>query len=394
MNRQEFDVAVKSFDLKRYKEIFKQAFSEQDAFVKKFSIPVIKEMDIDDYVSGKYRINGTETFCYVLERKLGCLGSIVGSTAHKFGIFFKNEENKYVIANRYWNKGSITKSFVFLRSELANLIEAGKTGDMETIRQSKFSPMFKGKILATYFPEDYLSIFSEEHIDFFIHRLDLDHNVKSDADINDKKQVLVQFKDSIPEMSKWPLHAFSHFLYTVYPGRPFDDKNNPNNISYIESIDMIDGDFISLDDTVKTTKPGKGDYETQHISRALLGERGEYIVMQYEKEHLKKVGIKKKPKQVSLIDDSLGYDIESYDETGVQIRIEVKATNASPKDFHFFFTANELFAAKQYKENYRIYIVFKPNNSNPQIFNLRNPFLEEGKMNLIPISYKLHIQKV
>lgn len=394
MNKAEFDSAVKSFDLKRYKEISRQAVADRDAFVKKFTISFIKEMDIDDYVSGKYRITGAETFCYVLERKLGCLGSIVGAPAHKFGIFFKNEVNEYVIANRYWNKGSITKSFAFLRSELANLIEAGRNADMETIRQSKFSPMFKGKILATYFPEDYLSIFSEEHIDYFIHRLDLDHNVKSDADINDKKQVLVQFKESIPEMSKWSLHAFSHFLYTVYPGRPSDNDDESENISYIDKIEMIDGDFISINDTPEVTKPGKGDYAAQQRARASLGERGEYIVMQYEMEHLKKLGIKKKPKQVSLTDDTLGYDIESYDETGAKIKIEVKATNAAPKDFHFFFTANELSAAKQYKENYRVYIVFKPNSSNPKIFNLGNPFMEEGKMNLIPVSYKLHIQKV
>lgn len=396
MNKAEFDSAVKSFDLKRYKEIFRQAIAERDAFVKKFSIPFIKSMGIDDYVSGKYRITGAETFCYVLERKLGCLGSIVGAPAHKFGIFFKNEVNEYVIANRYWNKGSIPKSFAFLRSELAHLIVAGEIADMDTIRKSKFSPMFKGKILATYYPEDYLSIFSEEHIDYFIHRLDLDHMVKSDADINDKKQVLVQFKKSIPGMSKWSLHAFSHFLYTVYPGRPSDNDGETGNISYIEKIEMIDGDFISINDNdaPKATKPGKGDYAAQQRSRASLGERGEYIVMQYEREYLKKLGINKKPKQVSLTDDSLGYDSESYDETGAQVKIEVKATNAAPKDFHFFFTANELFAAEQYKENYRVYIVFKPNSSNPQILNLGNPFMEKDKMNLIPVTYKLHIQKV
>lgn len=396
MNKSEFYSEVKSFDLnlKRYKEIFRQAIADRDAFVNKFSISFIRNMDIDDYVSGKYRTTGVETFCYVLERKLGSLGSIVGSTAHKFGIFYKSEKNEYVIANKYWNKGSITKSFDLLRSELANLIEAGKVGDMEAIRQSKFSPMFKGKILATYFPEDYLSVFSEEHIDYFIHCLNLDHMVKRNADINDKKEILVQFKESIPEMSKWSLHAFSHFLYEYYPKRPSNNADENETISYINEIEMIEGDFISVNDAPKATKQGKGDYAAQQKSRASLGERGEYIVMQYEREYLRKLGIKKNPKQVSLTDDSLGYDIESYDETGTQIKIEVKATNAAPKDFHFFFTANELFAAEQYQENYRVYIVFKPNSSNPKIFNLGNPFMVEGKMKLIPVSYKLHIQKV
>lgn len=394
MNKSEFDKAVKTFDLKGYRDIFRQAYSDRDAFVKKYSISFIKQMGIDDYVSGKYCINGEKTFCYLLERRLNCLGSIVGSTAHKFGIFFKNKENKYIIAAKYWNKGSIAKSFAFLRLELTRLIEAGKAGDIETIRQSNFSPMFKGKILATYFPEDYLSVFSEEHIDYFIHRLDLDHLVKSDADINDKKQVLVRFKESIPEMSKWPLHAFSHFLYTVYPGRPSSKDDETENISYVDKIEMIDGDFISIEDAPKANKSGKSNYTEQQKFNVSLGERGEYIVMQYEKEKLKKFSIKKKPKQVSLIDDSLGYDIESYDETGAQIKIEVKSTNAAPKDFHFFFTANELYASKKFKESYRIYIVFKPNSSNPKIFNLGNPFMEDGKMNLIPVSYKLHIQKI
>lgn len=393
MNQSEFDIAVKSFDLKHYKDIFKKSVSDRDSFVNKFNVQFIKNMGIDDYVSGKYFLNGVETFCYILERRLNSLGHITGATAHKFGIFFKQGINDYVIGAKHWNKGSLDKSFAFLKAELAKLIEAGKIGDLESIRNSKFSPMFKGKILATYFPEDYLSIFSEAHIDYFIHRLDLDDKVKTNADIIDKKEALVQFKESIPEMSRWPLHAFSHFLYTTYPGRPFEGSNE-YSIDYIQNVDFIDGDFTSLSDTQKPSKPGKLDYVAQQKSRVQLGERGEYVAMWHEKAKLKRLGIKKKPKQVSLYDDSLGYDIESFNDDGSVLKIEVKATNSEPTDFQFFFTANELSAALMHKEHYCVYIVFKPNSANPKIFNIGNPFIENGKITLIPVSYRIHLKKI
>lgn len=385
----ELEKAIKRFDIDRYKMIFKPADDLRKDFIGRFPLSKIKEMKITEYVQGRgkeYR-----TFCYGIEWELGCLGLIVGATAKKFGIYFDKHTEDYVVT-KYWKKSTIEQSFKFLRNQLYKLIEAGGREDIETLRDLHFSPMFKGKILSTYYPEKYLSVFSEDHLDFFIHSLDLDNELPENPDIFDKKRILTEFKLSHKVMAKWPLHAFAHFLYTEYPGDP---RKKDETIQFLKGAELITGDFVSLkdNDANKVLVSGKGDYEKQHQAQQKLGERGEYVVLQYEIRKLKQHNIRKKPIQISSEDDTAGYDIESYNINGEKIFIEVKATNSTPADFKFFISANELSIAKELKDAYHIYVVFRPNSSQPEIFDIGNPFIEKDKVNLIPVNYKLHLKR-
>lgn len=388
MNIIELNDAIQSFNLEQYKLIFKETEKKRQDFINHFSINHIRKMDIDEYVEGKDK--SANIFCYALEHTLGAYGLIKGGSARKFGIYYSQEQNDYIITQN-WNYGNPDESFKHLRKALIELIIAGENDDIDTIRQSLFSPMFKGKILATYFPDKYLSIFSEEHLDYYIHRLDLDHKVTSKTDILEKRKILVNFRNSNPTMAKWPLHAFSYFLYDKYPGSP---KKSEDIGNYYESADFISGDFISVNDKIEVIGHGKGDYVTQQRNQAKLGERGEYVVMQHEIDKLKRLKIKKVPIQQSLKDDSIGYDILSYTEDENPIYIEVKSTNLPPKDFHIYLTTNELTTALKYKNNYHVYIVFNPNAAKPIIFDWGNPFLEKEKITLIPINYKIHLKKI
>lgn len=394
MNKSEFEAAISTFDVKRHKNIIEPAEALRRDFVKRFSPARIRNLRIDEYAEGKGIKENN--FCYELEWKLGALGKIVGASCSKFGIFYKKKINDYYIT-KAWRQGSLSSSFKYLRTELADLIEAGKTEMWDIIRASNFSPMFKGKILATYYPDTYLNIFSEEHLDFFIHSLDLDLKVKKGMDEFDKRNILVEFKNSVSEMSSWPLNAFSHFLYTVYPGKPQPSEKNPSEgkeeFEFFEGAEMIDGDFLSLSDDEEPASSGKGDYERQNKKRKELGDRGEYVVMQYEIENLRKNGIRKKPKHVALEDDALGYDILSYSADGSKKYLEVKATNSNPKDFNFFLSANELTSAFKYGQAFHLYIVFKPHSARPKIFDIGNPFIEDGKVKLMPVNYRIHLQK-
>lgn len=388
MNKRDLNDAIQSFNLNHYKLIFKGTEKKRQDFVKHFTIDHIQKMDIDEYVEGKGQ--SANIFCYALEHTLEAYGLIKGGSARKFGIYYSQKQRNYVIT-QHWNHGTPEESFKHLRSALVELILAGKNDDIDTIRRSLFSPMFKGKILATYFPEKYLSIFSEVHLDYYIHRLDLDYKVTSKTDIIEKRQILVNFKNSNPTMSKWPLLAFSYFLYNKYPGSP---KESEDIGHYFETANFTLGDFVSIDDKIDISRHGKGDYTTQQKNRTKLGERGEYVVMQYEIGKLKQLKINKKPIQQSLKDDSLGYDILSYAKDKTPIYIEVKSTNLPSNDFHIYLTANELATALKYKDHYHVYIVFNPNAAKPTILDWGNPFLEKNKVSLIPIHYKIHLKKI
>jgi len=110
----------------------------------------------------------------------------------------------------------IKKQIVYLRMN-------GEKKDLEAIRNCELAPLLRGKILSVYFPEDYLCIFAEEHLNYFLDRLDI--KVASNDDILDKQSKLLEWKKSKPEMQEWNNHVFTCFLYDAF-GRPFEEKKD------------------------------------------------------------------------------------------------------------------------------------------------------------------------
>lgn len=146
----------------------------------------------------------------------------------------------------------------------------------------------------------------------------------------------------------------------------------------------------------KTTNPNnnsKPDYEKINRLNKKLGDRGEKVVLDFERERLKKSSnfdLAKKVDRVSLKSDSLSYDILSFEQNGKERYIEVKATRSKVGDANFFLPINELNTAK---ENYYIYLVYDILSKEPKIWIINNPFSPENKnVNLEAINYKVSIK--
>jgi len=104
-----------------------------------------------------------------------------------------------------------------------------------------------------------------------------------------------------------------------------------------------------------------------------VGDGGEDLVMKYEMEKLKRLGIKKKPEHISRSKgDGLGFDILSYNEDGKPMYIEVKTTKSGPKT-NFYVTINELTCSMENKENYYLYRLFdyEPNKDKAKMIVAR-----------------------
>lgn len=393
----ELENQIKSFEIDSFKNKNKELEAKRKDFIKRFSVSRIPSMSIDEYVIGKGKTENN--FCYEIEHSLEDLGNIKSGFMTKFGIYFKKDDNKYIITKK-WDKGSLDKSFEYLKSELIKLIEAGKINDINTIRKSPFSPMFKGKILSLNYPDKYLGVFSEAHLNHFLRSFNLHLTLKDKADIFDKRDKLVEFKDSHPVMKNWTLQMFANFLYNYYPKAPTKDSDDIE--MPIGKVNMIDWNFRSVEideneDSQNPTKPSSTtnpDYIEAHKNQIKLGRRGEEIAMKYERQRLKDLGIKNQPKFVE--DDSKGYDIESWNEDGSKRFIEVKTTQTDPdKKFHIYLTANELEKAKkeEIKENYHLYIVFHPFESNQEVSDMKNPFIEKDKIKLYHVLHKIFLEK-
>lgn len=395
-------------------EARKELHQLRASFVKFFSRKRISTMDIDDYVAGVDLPTTGYNFCYTLERKLDGLGRISGSPAPKFGVYYgkrgKKTEDDYQFVRKFGD--TYQEAFEGVRQSLLELIDAGESENIEAITDNLISPMVKGKILCTYFPDRYLNIFSPDHLDYFLIQLDLDTENLILADPVAKREALIEFKNQDPVMKNWTVDLFAHFLYTEYPGRPpkegettdtnsdpLADYRNPN-FPANPTAEFIELNILPPNPKNPSSKnrgasgKGKPDYENEARKLKKLGDRGEKVVMDLEIKKLQKAGredLAKKVERVSLTSDSFGYDILSFETDGTEKYIEVKATRAMVGSANFFFTANELREAKESK-NYFIYMVYDVVSESPKVWVIKNPFNPENPNTVMtPINFRVSI---
>lgn len=382
----------------------------RNSFSSFFNQNRIKNMSIDDYVAGVELPEKGFNFCYGLERQLDGLGRIIGANAFKFGVYYgrtKSDDNyEYRFTQKFGS--SYKEAFQNVKNAIQQLLNSGQTEDMEAIVENPLSPMFKGKILCTYFPERYLNIFSYDHLNYFLTQLDLDAKKLIESDPVYKREVLITFKNQDPVMKNWSVDLFANFLYREYPGRPpkagqENSKNDPladyrtpifppNPTPTFVELSILPPSQSAV--TRNNKLKGKVDYEKEARSNKNLGDRGEKIVLDLEKSRLIDAGRKdlaKKIERVSLKTDSLGYDIRSFENDGTERLIEVKATRAKIGNANFFLTANELKTAQE-KDNYYVYMVYEVTTDFPKVWPIRNPFNPENKNTLkTPINFRITI---
>lgn len=114
------------------------------------------------------------------------------------------------------------------------------------------------------------------------------------------------------------------------------------------------------------------ELEQSLVIKKELGEIAERKALEYELSLLNKCGISGKPKIISHIDASAGYDMVSYFDKGSVIYdkfIEVKSCQNETQ--HFYLSSNELTTAKEKGDSYYIYLYIRDTD---EIIPIRNPY--------------------
>ncbi|CAA6826143.1 MAG: Unknown protein [uncultured Sulfurovum sp.] len=384
-----------------YKELFRLV----NNFKKDYPLEKIKILKLDDYVSGK---GDPTTFCNRIENELNEWGNIHGSTAKKFGIYYgvdgDDKEKKYRVGKSTFGSSS-DKAFKSIKSSIIELIK--NEDDYEILKKNPISPMFKGKILSIYHFEKFLNIFSASHLNYFINTLSLENTSSSEID---KQKKLLNFKNNDPLMKNWSIFEFSKFLYHSF-GKPNDEmkeKQVPKELKkFIQKdfppIEKIKVEYVDLqtDKLVESGKkllnriPKKIDYLAQSKEFQRTGDRGEQIAVMEERQRLIKNSrpdLAKKVEQVSRSDDSLGYDIKSYDDSGKEKYIEVKSTLSSFDFCNIYISENELNVSKS-KDNYFFYIVYDAGSKAPKIWKIKSTdFFSDENIEPKPILFRIGIK--
>ncbi len=387
-------------DINNIRAIINEGLMQRSEFLKNYPANRIKNMPLEQYVIGmKY------SFCYWLEQKLDPLGRIKGNSTDdkKFGLYYGKTKNDQVIKYRHikkWGEDHI-QAYDNIKNEIVNLLTAGKRNDIGKIESNLLSPLFKGKILSIYFPVKFLNIFSNDHIEHFIETIGISYDYGTINTVEKKKQLLLDFKNNDPYLKSLTNYEYSYFLYTrlTPPAKSRNKQLSGNTNIPFEPIKNVDPEVITITvDKYTSDKTGGIRENPGHISANELeekikriGNRGELVVFNFEKNNLIKIGkpdLSKRVKDVSLLNK--GYDIMSYNADGTEKYIEVKSTISSPPGINFYITGNELKKAVEMSDYY-IYMVFKVNTKKPEIF-IFNPFKQgEEYYHLTPLLYQVTI---
>lgn len=156
--------------------------------------------------------------------------------------------------------------------------------------------------------------------------------------------------------------------------------------------------MVSKNKSISNKVRAKEDinYSEQQAISQKIGDRGEELVLRNEIEKTKEWGLPNetlsKVRRVSLESDDYGFDILSFDQEGNERYLEVKTTKTNGKNFSFILTRNEFETAKYYGKMYSFVIVFDI-LSNPRIWYMGNPFVEEPyKVKIQPTQYRVDIK--
>lgn len=236
-------------DFLRSQKNYKEQEVLRKKFVEKYPINIISNLSLDEYVVGKGANN--KSFCYCLENDLKGYGDIHGSFAFKFGVYYSKENNNY-ITTKVWSESLNTdEAFNKIKQEIVILITAGAICDIDAINNSKIAPMFKYKIIATYYPEKYMCIFSPEHINHYCQKLNIDSKNMTTIE---KNLALVTYKENNSITKIWDNFTFQKFLYFWKDPRNIENTYSEEQYeSYLNATDINAG-YIYSEKLVKARK--------------------------------------------------------------------------------------------------------------------------------------------
>lgn len=179
-----------------------------------YNLSVLEAMSLDEYAIGHGdRLN----FCYRIERELERMGAIGGQAgSKKFGVWYSKERGKYLNTEKFG--GSPDEAWVAVRAEIIKLVKAGAKEDYAAIRESRLSSLFRYKILAVYYPDQYITIFSDACLSYFCGKLEIPLSPEDDTLTLQRKLIL--WKGQHPETEEMTLVMYVRWLYGVLGSPP------------------------------------------------------------------------------------------------------------------------------------------------------------------------------
>lgn len=349
------------------------ALQTRGGFIDAFPISRLRNLALKDYVIGLKK----PTFCYWVEPKTRAWAVIQGGTAFKFGIYFgrtKSDPKKFYRCSSKFGSAK-TPTFKAVRSALTELVALGgqKDIDFAAIDANPLSQMFKAKILSLYFPDKFLNICSQEHLEMFATTLGFpDAGYASEC-----QHLLMDAKMVDPITRKWSNPKFMEFLYAEY---------FPEHHSFGPAVRKP-----------KKRRPGTVNFDELQKAWSEIGKKSEAYALKWEKDRLKGADL---ADLVKKIDDrrnrpGYGYDFLSFSSRGVNRYIEVKTVAKVKSGGHRCFvseTEHNVSKSPEHSTEYFFYLVSLGKDGKPASVTAVRADEQYKASELVPVAYEMRFE--
>lgn len=152
-----------------------------------------------------------------------------------------------------------------------------------------------------------------------------------------------------------------------------------------------DGGFTKLPTPNPKFEGFDTDFQKKNKEDKELGDLGEELVLEYEKNKLIEKGMSDFADKIRIVKDGEGYDIYSFDENGQEIFVEVKTTKGGEKT-PFYLSLNEQLFYEQNQDKYLIYRLYNysPEKNYADFFLIDNP---KEQLLYQPTQFKVYLKK-
>ena len=139
----------------------------RQAFADHFPLSTLMDLPLDQYVMGH---GDQDNYCYWLEHKTRNLGSILGGTAAKFGVYWSEDAQDYVVGSRFTSAEDARQRILGAIVKAAERLVAGQftEADAATADMGENKYSMRLKPLALYFPQLLLPITNPTHLQHFL----------------------------------------------------------------------------------------------------------------------------------------------------------------------------------------------------------------------------------
>lgn len=277
----------------------------------------------------------------------------------------------------------------YFRKDIDNIIGAVETIDLNSLKFDNGYGFEKTTVIGNYFRKGEFN--EEEFYQILEDYMKLYKEIIDQIDSNSYESIIPMIVGDQELQYEDAEKAIEDINNVIYQGL------KPIKHQLVEVVPKIDR--IKRFKKISAPSNKKIDYVKRASENAKTGLLGENLILTFEIDRLNKLGLEKfasKVKQVSLINDVLGYDIKSYDidkEGNVhEIFIEVK-TSCTSKDVDFYVSRNEVEQSKRLGDKYWLYRVYDCNfmNKKPKFYRVNGPI--EQNFEITPDTYKATIKK-